>query len=86
MTSMLIRAAGSRMSFICIGLPVPILLIEGGELREAAVVSNEDKAWVRSAWDGGKGDDDGNGDPGDIGDDGSDPFKDPETVSTQTFL
>ena len=82
MTSILINAAGSRISFSWIGLP--ILLGTGGEGMDRFVESRVDRALERSACDG--GDADGTGEPGDMGEEGSDPFNDPDTVSTQTFL
>ena len=83
-TSILIRAAGSRMSFIWIGLGT--FLLEGGEGIDNVVESRDDRALVRSAWDGGLGEEAGIGEAGDMGEAGSEPFNDPETVSTQTFL
>ena len=84
MTSILIKAAGSRMSFIWMGLET--FLFEGGEGMVSVVESREDRALVRSACDGGLGDEAGMGEAGDIGEAGSEPLNDPETVSTQTFL
>ena len=59
-TSILMRAAGSRMSVMAAGLPT--LRESGGEETEAAG-SSEDRALVRSAWEGGVGAEAGTGEP-----------------------
>ena len=65
------------MSFI----PDPAL-----RLRVGGDGVSEDRAMVRSVEDGGPGVGEAEGEPGDIGEVGSEPLSDPETVSTHTCL